>query len=137
MRRFEKVTYESLNPRQRESYNYQKISGVLADYGFVTIRLSDDWKGADFLAHHHNGETLRVQLKGRLAFYQMYQGKDLWVCFRDGADWYLYPHDKLLERVLKETNVKNTKSWKQEGGYSFPSLSKQFRELLKPYHLPL
>jgi len=86
MRRFEKVTYESLNSRQRESYNYQKISGVLADYGFVTIRLSDDWKGADFLAQHHNGETLRVQLKGRLAFYQKYQGKDLWVCFRDGAD---------------------------------------------------
>ncbi len=31
MQRFEKVTYELLNPRQGESYNYQKISGVLSD----------------------------------------------------------------------------------------------------------
>ena len=53
-----KIRYQDLNSRQQESFNYQKISGVLADYGFVTIRLSDDWKGADFLAQHIHGETL-------------------------------------------------------------------------------
>jgi hypothetical protein len=135
-RKFKKVKYELLNARQQENYNFQKISGLLADYGFITIRLTDDWKGADFLAQHHTGETLRLQLKGRLTFLQKYQGKDLWVCFRDGANWYLYPHDELLKRVLAETNVKNTKSWARSGGYSFPALSKHLRELLNPYLLP-
>jgi len=95
---FNKVDCASLNARQQESYNYQKLSGVLADYGFVTIRLSDDWKGADFLAQHHDGQTIRIQLKGRLSFYRKYQGKDLWVCFRDGSNWYLYPHDDMFKR---------------------------------------
>lgn len=71
---FERVTYESLNARQKESYNFQKISAVLAEFGFVTIRLSDDWKGADFLAQHNEGGTLKVQLKSRLTFQKKYQG---------------------------------------------------------------
>lgn len=74
---FQKIAYESLNARQKESYNFQKVSAALADYGFITIKLSDDWHGADFIAQHLSGETLKVQLKGRLSFYKKYQGKDL------------------------------------------------------------
>jgi hypothetical protein len=44
------ISYASLNPRQKENYNYQKLSALLADYGFVTMRLSDDWRGADMIA---------------------------------------------------------------------------------------
>jgi hypothetical protein len=130
---FERVTYESLNARQKESYNFQKISAVLAELGFVTIRLSDDWKGADFLAQHISGETLRVQLKSRLTFQKKYQGKDLWVCFREEERWYLYPHDELLERVLAETNIANSGSWKTAESYSFPYVSQQLQLLLSPY----
>ena len=66
-----KIDYRKLNGRQQENYNFQKISGLLADYGFTTIRLSDDWNGADFLAQHVDGKTvLRVQLKGRLGIYK-------------------------------------------------------------------
>jgi hypothetical protein len=64
--RFPKVAYSDLSARQKENFNFQKISAVLADYGFATIRLSDDWNGADFLALHRDGETLKIQLKGRL-----------------------------------------------------------------------
>jgi len=134
-RSFTKIRYEDLNSKQQESYNFQKISGLLADYGFVTIRLSDDWQGADFFAQHINGETLKVQLKGRLSFYKKYQSKDLWVCFRDEDDWYLYPHDELLQKVLAKTNVKNTESWSNGGGYSFPSLSQQLKGWLDVYRL--
>jgi hypothetical protein len=35
---------------------------VLADYGFLTMRLSDDWQGADFIAQHIDGAFLKVQL---------------------------------------------------------------------------
>ena len=41
----QKVNYADLNPRQQECYNFQKISAVLAEYGFDCIKLSDDWQG--------------------------------------------------------------------------------------------
>lgn len=133
--KFEKIAYEVLNSRQQENYNYQKISAVLADYGFVTIKLSDDWNGADFIAQHISGETLLVQLKGRLAFDKKYLGKNLWICFRDANGWYLYPHDELLKRILAESNVSNTVSWSDRGIYNYPSLSRQQKLWLDAYKL--
>ena len=50
--RLQKITYADLNSRQRENYNFQKVSALFADYGFTTMRLSDDWQGADFIAQH-------------------------------------------------------------------------------------
>ncbi len=90
------INYSSLNARQKENFNFQKVSAVLADYGFVTIRLSDDWQGADFIAQHVDGETfIKVQLKGRLTFEKKYQGKDLYVAFHSNGSWYLFPHDEV------------------------------------------
>ena len=63
-----KVSYTKLNARQKENYNFQKISAVLAEYGFVTFRLSDDWASTDFIGVHYSGSVLRVQLKSRLTF---------------------------------------------------------------------
>ena len=34
-----RINYKDLNPRQQEAYNFQKVAAVLADYGFVTLRL--------------------------------------------------------------------------------------------------
>lgn len=132
---FEKIGYESLNARQQESYNFQRLSGVLATYGFVTIRLSDDWNGADFLAQHINGLTLRVQLKGRLTFSNSYIGKDLWVAFRVDEQWFMFPHDKVLEQVLLVTNIRNTESWAVQGKYSFPTIPATLQTLLAEFRL--
>ena len=133
---FERIEYADLNSRQRENYNFHKLAAVLADYGFTAIRLSDDWEGADFLAAHVDGETLlRVQLKGRLSFYEKYVGKGLHVGFPSGNDWYLYPHDDVLATVLDATTIGETASWQKHGGYSFPGLSAQMRDLLEPYRL--
>ncbi len=52
---FKKIEYKNLNVKQKESYNYQKVSALLADYGFIIIKLDDDWQGADFLALHIDG----------------------------------------------------------------------------------
>ena len=30
-------------------------------------------------------------------------------------NWYLYPHDELLERVLNQTEVADTVSWSERG----------------------
>ncbi len=51
-----KVSYNDLNSRQKENYNYAHVTAVLADYGFTTMRLTDDWQGADFIAQHIDGE---------------------------------------------------------------------------------
>jgi hypothetical protein len=136
MNEFSKIDPSALNARQKENYNFLKVSAVLADYGFMTMRLSSDWQGADFIAQHIDGETfLKVQLKSRLGFYEKYKGKNIYITFPFGLNWYIYPHDTLLERVLAETGIGKTKSWLIEGGYSFPNLSEQMRTLLRPYML--
>ena len=103
--KLEKVKYSDLNARQKENFNFQKVSAVLADYGFVTLRLSDDWQGADFIALHTSGNVLRVQLKSRLTFDKKYSDKGLYVAFGDGDAWYLYPHDELLAKNPQDDNA--------------------------------
>jgi hypothetical protein len=51
----DRVSYKLLSARQQETYNFQKVSAVLADYGYRTIRLSEDWESADFIAFHNDG----------------------------------------------------------------------------------
>ena len=96
----------------------------MADIGYATYRLTDDWNGTDFLAVHFDGtHMLRVQLKSRLAFEHKYRGKDLWVCFRRGDLVYLYPHDDLMKAALKVTKIATTESWeKTNGGSSLQKL---------------
>ena len=132
------IEYSELNARQKENYNFLKVSAVLADYGFITMRLSDDWQGADFIAQHIDGKQfLKVQLKSRLCFYEKYCGKDLYIAFCSQAQWYLYPHDELLEQIRKITGITATASWLEHGGYSFPEISHQIKELLGQYKIPI
>ena len=95
MRTFQKVEYGQLNSKQQEIFNFQKVSGLLADFGYATYRLTDDWNGADFLAVPFDGsDVLRVQLKSRLAFEHKYENKDLW------PD--LFPHSTQAVPLLNE-----------------------------------
>src|ERR1700679_2539569 len=129
---FKRVPYETLNSRQKETYNFQKLSAVLAEFGYLTIRLSDDWNGADFIAQHfETKEFLKVQLKSRLTFDKKYHDKDLHICFKDGdqGDWYLYNHQELLEKVIRQ--IEESKTWKDDRTYHYPSLSREMKELLK------
>jgi hypothetical protein len=128
---FSRIKYSKLNARQQEIYNFQKVSGILAEYGFATLNLTDDWNGADFLAVHVDGFTvLRVQLKSRLTLRKKYLGRDLWVCFRSGRALYLYPHDQVAaelkkcpRRINKGRRYDKTNSWKKKsGGYSFGNI---------------
>src|SRR3972149_2462940 len=112
--RLECIRYKSLNARQKENYNFQKVSAVLADYGFTTLRLTDDWQGADFIAQHIDNETfIKVQLKSRLSFDSKYRGKNLYIAFHSDGTCYLFPHDAVLETFLSKTNIRQTKSWRK------------------------
>jgi hypothetical protein len=130
------IPYSKLNARQQENYNNAKLASVLADFGFITHRLSDDWKGADLIAQHIKDDVfLKVQLKGRLTFQKSYQGKNIWVAFRKGDDWYLYPHDEMVTIALTATGIAKTKSWRKAGGYSFPGLPKALLPFLSKYRI--
>lgn len=135
---FNLIDYAQLNSRQQENYNFQKLAARLADYGYNSIRLSDDFEGADFIALHIDGETLlRVQLKGRLTFDAKYYGKGLHIAFRDGEDLYVYPHDELREQIMSAGLIDRSKSeaWVKHGSRSWPYVPNNLRTLLDTYKL--
>ena len=135
---FQRINPNRLNGRQKETYNFQKSAALLADFGLNCIKLTDDWKGADFLAYHFDGTTtLRVQLKARLTINRKYVGRDLWMNFPCKEEWYLIPHDRLVELVGQTTNYLNTSSWQDYGGYSNANPARALLEQLLPYNLTL
>lgn len=114
-----KIKYSKLNSRQKEVFNFQKVAGYLADYGFNCIKLSDDWQGADFLAYHKDGSnTLKVQLKSRVFIAKKYMKKSLYMAFPIRGDWYLIEHDELVALIKKHTTWLTSVSWQERGGYS-------------------
>jgi hypothetical protein len=133
---FEQVDYASLNGKQQEIYNFQKIAGVLADYGFNCIKLADDWQGADFLAYHKDGrDTLRVQLKGRMFIGKNYLGKAIWMAFPHKQEWFLVPHDVLVDLVEQNTNWLQTSSWIDKGVYHTRSPSAEMLKAMEDYRV--
>jgi hypothetical protein len=139
---FERVPYDELNPAQQENYNYHKVSARLADFGYTTLRLHDDFEGADFIAKHVFGKKLlKVQLKGRLTFDKKYQRDEeedeIYIAFPANGEWYLYPHDTVFDEVVRRCNIiVGTDEWKEKGTYHIGSLSEIQKEILEPYRLP-
>lgn len=131
-----KISYKTLNARQKENYNFHKIAAVLADYGFISIRLSDDWQGADFIAQHINDEAfMKIQLKGRMSIDKKYIGKGLHICFPYDNAWYLFPHDEVKDYLLTTSNISNTASWREHGSYSFRVISQEYLTYFQQFRL--
>ena len=132
--KLQRIDYKDLNAKQKENYNYHKVSSLLADYGFSGILLSDDYHGADFLAKHKDGEILKVQLKGRVVVAKKYIAKDLYMAFPIKDRWCLIPHDILIDlpEILPRLT---TKSWARLAEYHAPSISKKLEIALSPYLL--
>jgi hypothetical protein len=133
-KKFKPVSYRDLNSRQQENFNFQKVAAHLADYGFNCLRLSDDWQGADFIACHVNGETfLKVQLKGRLTFEKKYEGKAIHIAFLHKNECYVYPHDELLNKLIKQGKLGKSDHWKKNGIWSWSNLPSWAKEILSEY----
>ena len=115
------VDYAALNARQQEAFNFHKVAARLADFGYMSVLLSDDYGGADFLAIHVDGEVLKVQLKSRLTFQKKYLGKGVHVAMRLGDDVLIYDHDEGVERVLALGKMTGTGSWEDKGSYTWSS----------------
>ena len=132
----ERVAYGDLNARQQENYNFHKIAARLADYGYTSMRLSDDFEGADFIALHMDGTTiLRVQLKGRLTLDRKYEGKGLHVAFRLRERMFVYPHDTFLRRVPDDAAFLTNRAWTRDGAVHWGSPPDWAMALLVDYEV--
>ncbi len=125
-----RIEYTDLSSKQKEVFNFHKIAGKLSEYGYNCIKLADDWQGADFLACHKDGGTLKVQLKARLTISKKYVGKSLWMAFPIYQEWYLIEHEELVRLAEKHTSWLTTKSWQECGNYSSANPSQRFAEAL-------
>jgi hypothetical protein len=131
---FSRIKYEDLNSRQKENFNFQKVAAELADYGFNCMWLNDDWQGADFIACHIDGNSfLKVQLKGRLTIDKKYNGKDIYIAFNQDDQWFIYPHDQLQKELLEMGLMSGSKSWNENGGYSWPNIPKNILGNMEKY----
>ena len=126
-----KIKYDDLGSKAKETYNFQKISAILVDYGYATNWLNVDFESADFIAVHFNGEDIiKIQLKGRVTIDKKYVGKDIWITFPLNEDFYLLPHDELIQITDKTTNWLESSSWVDNGSYSSKSPSVAMKEEL-------
>ena len=129
--KLQKIEYKDLNPKGQEVYNFHKTAAILADYGYNSIWLANDWNGADFIAVHHDGASdIKVQLKGGVAFARKYCNKNLHIAFLENGELYLYPHDEVLAKV--EPMISD-KTWLEKGTYFQTKISKRFQSVLEPY----
>ncbi len=96
--------------------------------------LNDDWQGADFIACHIDGKKfIKVQLKGRLTIDKKYSGKDIYIAFNKTGKWYIYPHDVLQDDLLNLGLMAGSKSWDENGGFSWPNIPKHILEHMEKY----
>ncbi|MTE01811.1 hypothetical protein GIY56_16090 [Paracoccus sp. YIM 132242] len=133
---FQPIQFKTLNAKQIEVYNFHKIAARLADYGYHSIWLSDDWQGADFLAVHVDGKTvLRVQLKSRLAIDKKYLGKNLHIAFRHGERVFVYPHDDFVTWIIDRKHVgEMSEAWGKKGHWHWSSLPAWASAFLEPFY---
>ena len=122
-----KVKYNELNARQKENYNFHKVAAALAEYGYNSMRLNDDWQGADFIAVKGD-EMLKIQLKGRFTVDKKYIGKDIYISFIENNKIKIYNHDEAVKLLPEKT--KNTESWSIRGGYSWGKTPKQYESII-------
>ena len=126
--KFNKVNYTELNAKQKENYNFHKVAAALAEYGYNSMRLNDDWQGADFIAVKGD-EMLKIQLKGRFTVDEKYRGKDIYITFIEDDKIKMYKHDEAVNLLPEKT--KNTESWEKRGGYSWGITPKQYESIIK------
>ena len=123
-----RVNYNELNAKQKENYNFHKVAAALAEYGYNSMRLNDDWQGADFIAVKGD-EMLKIQLKGRFTVDEKYRGKDIYITFIEDDKIKIYKHDEAVNLLPEKT--KNTISWAKRGGYSWGITTKQYESIIK------
>ena len=123
-----KVSYKDLNSKQKENYNYHKVASALAEYGYDSTRLNNDWEGADFISVKGD-DMIKVQLKGRFTLDKKYKEKGLYIAFIENGIIKIYLHDEALD--IATNNITDSKSWTENGSYSMNQTPKHYSTVIK------
>ena len=116
----------------REVINRNIVVSLALEQGFNAFLPVYDG-GVDFILYHEKNNIVRkVQLKGRWMIDKKYVGRDIWVAFPIGSDWYLMPHDEML-KFAEADGVAQTASWIEGGAYSRPRPSVEVIAQCAPY----
>ena len=118
-----KVSYKDLNSKQKENYNYHKVAAALANYGYDSMRLNNDWEGADFISVKGD-DMIKIQLKGRFTLDKKYEKKELYIAFIEKGIIKIYLHDEAL--AIATSNITDSKSWDINGSYSMNQTPKHY-----------
>ena len=116
----------------REVINRNTVVSLAMEKGFNAYLPVYDG-GVDFILYREEDSlTHKVQLKGRWIIDRKYIGRDICVAFPHDGEWYLVPHDVMVQQA-EEAGFTRTSSWITGGAYSCPSLSKTLAAACAPY----
>jgi hypothetical protein len=116
----------------REVINRNTVVSLALEEGFNAFLPVYDG-GVDFVLYRErDGLVRKVQLKSRWTIESKYIGRDIWIAFPIGGDWYLMPHDQMLAHA-KDDGVTQTASWIEGGSYSRPRPSAVLVAQCAPY----
>lgn len=126
-----------VDSKSKEVMNFARIAYFLCKYGFECIKVNSDKHGADRLAYHiEQSKTFQIQIKGRPVLKQEYKGKNLYICYIKQTEKSIcfYKHDEALA-LFEQSKSANTKSWLENGKYSWPSGNTPFDSIINKYEL--
>jgi len=116
----------------REVINRNIVVSLALAQGFNAFLPVYD-SGVDFILYQESdGVVHKVQLKGRWTIDRKYVGRDIWIAFPIGANWYLMPHDEMVA-IAEVDGAANSRSWLVGGAYSRPRPSKALIAACAPH----
>ena len=114
---------------REDRFNVARV--VLAANGFNCSGL----RGIRFAATHETGSTVEVELRPRTHIKSDNMYMDLFMCFPVRGEWYLLPHDRLVEIAGETTSWLETYSWRVAGEYNSENPSGLMMHRLEEYRI--
>lgn len=118
-----------------EAINRTELDAVMLRRGYIPFLPVID-SGIDVVYFREADRDLRfVQAKGRVCIDQKYAGRKIEIAFSEDGQWYLYPHDDLVEFCKVARLWLHTPSWREKGGYSVKKIPEPMREWMGQWRL--
>lgn len=117
---------------RQEVIHRNVLSTRLLQLGYnVFLPVYDE--GIDLIAHRESDDDVRlIQQKSRWGIFRKYIGRNIWLAFPDGGDWYLVPHDAMLDWP-EVAGFLATPSWCDGGKYHRVRMSAALRARCRAY----
>lgn len=132
----DKINYDSLSAPQQLAYLYQQFAARMADYGYHCTQTNKNRFAVGCMATHLSGATSKIQLTAGVTFTEKYKGKDTYIAFQQAGEFYVYPHDTLMQKFISDGfKITGTNSWEKHGSYFSPDIPDRMLKYLEKYKI--